>query len=114
MATLVEGDPKATFSILQRGVGEDATPLPGLLHFTLDSYLIMLSDKQGGIKYHFLSLWYDSTRDRTIGEHSTLGPKQLFISIQLFSEQAHCYLVTMICREQLFSAVSEHQSEFVN
>ena len=36
----------------------------------------MLSVKQGGIKYHFLSLWYDSTWDWTpvsqvIGEHST-------------------------------------------
>ena len=35
----------------------------------------MLSVKQGGIKYHFESLWFDSTRDwtqvfRTIGEHS--------------------------------------------
>ena len=35
----------------------------------------MLSIKQGGIKYHFLSLWYDSTWDwtqvsRAIGEHS--------------------------------------------
>ena len=35
----------------------------------------MLSVKQGGIKYHFLSLWYDSTYDwtqvsRAIGEHS--------------------------------------------
>ena len=35
----------------------------------------MLSVKQGGIKYHFLSLWYYSTWDwtqvyRTIGEHS--------------------------------------------
>ena len=35
----------------------------------------MLSAKQGGIKYHFLSLWYDSTWDwtqvsRAIGEHS--------------------------------------------
>ena len=34
----------------------------------------MLSVKQGGIKYHFLSLWYDSTWDWThvsqaIGEH---------------------------------------------
>ena len=34
----------------------------------------MLSVKPGGIKYHFLSLWYDSTRDWTlishiIGEH---------------------------------------------
>ena len=51
---------------------------PGLLYFTLDPYLIMLSVKQGGIKYHFLSLWYDSTWDwtqvsRAIGEHSNLG-----------------------------------------
>ena len=35
----------------------------------------MLSAKQRGIKYHFFSLWYDSTRDwtkvsRTIGKHS--------------------------------------------
>ena len=35
------------------GVGEGATPFPGLLHFTLDTYLILLSIKQGGIKYHF-------------------------------------------------------------
>ena len=35
----------------------------------------MLSVKQGSIKYHFLSLWYDSTWDwtqvsRAIGEYS--------------------------------------------
>ena len=39
----------------------------------------MLSVKQGGIKYHFLSLWYDSTWDwtpasRAIGERSTTKP----------------------------------------
>ena len=50
---------------------------PGLLHFTLDPYLIILSVKQGGIKYHFLSLWYDSTWDWTqvscaIGELSIM------------------------------------------
>ena len=39
---------------------EGATPFHGLFHITLDTYLIMLSVKQGGIKYHFLSLWYDS------------------------------------------------------
>ena len=27
----------------------------------LDPYLVMLSVKQEGIKYHFLSLWYDLT-----------------------------------------------------
>ena len=69
---MVEADPKALFSI---GVGKGATPFPGFLYFTLDPYFIMLSDKQGGIKYLFKSLWYDSTWDwtqvsRTIGEHS--------------------------------------------
>ena len=29
------------------------TPFPGLLHFTLDTYFMLLSVKQGGIKYHF-------------------------------------------------------------
>ena len=37
----------------QLHVGEGATPFPGLLHFTLEPYLIMLNVKQGGIKYHF-------------------------------------------------------------
>ena len=37
--------------LLHCDVGEGADPFPGLLHFTL----IMLSVKQGGIKYHFLS-----------------------------------------------------------
>ena len=41
---------------------------------TLDPFFIKLSVKQGSIKYHFLSLWYDSTWDwtpvlQTIGEH---------------------------------------------
>ena len=68
-------------SLLHQGVGEGATPFPGLLHFTLDPYLIMLSVKQGGIKYHFLSLWYDSTWywtqvSRAIGEHSNRFSKR--------------------------------------
>ena len=66
LATVVEGDPKAPFSIATtprcRG---GCYSFPGLLHFTLDLYFIMLSVKQGGIKYHFLSLWYDSTWDWT-------------------------------------------------
>ena len=36
-----------------RGVGEGATLFSELFHFTLDTYLILLSVKQGGIKYHF-------------------------------------------------------------
>ena len=54
LVTLVEGDQKAHFSkatTLKCRVG--TTPFPGLHHFTLDMYLILLSAKQGGIKYHF-------------------------------------------------------------
>ena len=52
MATLVVGDAKAPFSIASTLMwGKGATLFPGLLHFTLDPYLIMLSVKQGGIKY---------------------------------------------------------------
>ena len=51
------GNQKALFSLATtlwcRGGG--TTPFRDLLHFTLDpSYLIMLSVKQGDIKYHFL------------------------------------------------------------
>ena len=54
LATVVEGDQKALFSKLQLWVvGEGATPFLGLLHFTLDIYLILLSVKQGDIKNHF-------------------------------------------------------------
>ena len=54
LTTVVEGDSKLPFrQLLHQGVAEDATLFPGLLHFTLDHYLIMLSVKQGSIKYHF-------------------------------------------------------------
>ena len=60
LATIAKGDPKAPFLIATtprcRG---GRYSFPGLLNFILDPYLIMLSVKQGGIKYHFLSLWYD-------------------------------------------------------
>ena len=62
LATLVEGNPKAPFSIATTPMCRGGHySFPGLLYFTLDPYLIMLSAKQGGIKYHFLSLWYDSS-----------------------------------------------------
>ena len=34
--------------LLHQGVEEGVTSFPGLLHFTLDPYLIKLSVKQGG------------------------------------------------------------------
>ncbi len=64
MATIVEGNPKSPFSIATTPMCRGGRySFPGLLYLTLDPYLIMLSVKQGGIKYHFLSLWYDSTWD---------------------------------------------------
>ena len=54
LPTVVEGDQKAPFSIATTPcVGESATSFPELLHFTLDIYLLLLSVKQGGIKYYF-------------------------------------------------------------
>ena len=76
LATIVKGNPKAPFSVATTPMCRGGRySFPGLLYFTLDPYLIMLSAKQGSIKYHFLSLWYDSTWDwtqvsRAIGEHS--------------------------------------------
>ena len=60
MATVVEGDPNASFSIATTpSCRESATPFPGLLNFTLT----LLSVKQDILRYHFLSLSYDSTWD---------------------------------------------------
>ena len=55
--TIVEGDLKAPFQIATttrcRG---GCYSFPWIAPLTLNPYLIMLSVKQGGIKYHFLSL----------------------------------------------------------
>ena len=55
LATAVEDNPKVPFTIVTTPKG-GPFPFSELLQFTLDSYLIILSVKQGGIKYHFLSL----------------------------------------------------------
>ena len=52
LASVVVGDPKAPFSVATTPRQGGATPFPGLLHFTLDPYLMMLSVSQGSIKYH--------------------------------------------------------------
>ena len=50
LGTVVKGDPKAPFSIAEL---KGNTLFSGSTHFTLDPFLIMLSVRQGGIKYHF-------------------------------------------------------------
>ena len=76
LATLVKGDPNAPFSIattVRCKGGHYSIPWIASL---LDPYLIVLSAKQNGIKYHFLSHWYDLIWDWTsvswtISKHST-------------------------------------------
>ena len=75
--SLVKGNPKASFSIATTSrYRRGCYFFPWTAPLTLDPYLILLSVKHGGIKYHFLSLWYDLTWDwtlvcQTIGKHST-------------------------------------------
>ena len=73
---LVEGDPKAPFSIATtprcRGERHSFPSIAPLYPWYVPYNLSVM---QGGIKYHFLSLWYGSTWDwtpvsRTIGEYS--------------------------------------------
>ena len=60
--TVIKDDAKVLFSIATTPrCTESKTLFSGLLHFFLN--LIMLSVKQGSIKYHLLSLWCDSTWD---------------------------------------------------
>ena len=64
---------KALFSVgtTPYVMGKCSTPFPGFLHFNLDPYVIMLSVKQGGNKYHFCV--FAMTRDRI----ELLSPGQL-------------------------------------
>ena len=49
--------PSGLFQVfVELGNLHGTSPFPGFLHFTVDLYLIMLSARQGGIKYHFLRL----------------------------------------------------------
>ena len=54
MAILIEGDPKAPFSIAITPSGRGGRD--SIRWISPLSHLIVLSGKQGGIKYHFLSL----------------------------------------------------------
>ena len=66
--------------LLHRGVGEGAIPFPGLLHFTLDTYLIIPSVKQGCIKYHVLSMTRLGIRYRSPGPFANTLPTRSILS----------------------------------
>ena len=80
VSDVVESNPKALFSLATTSKYRGgAITFLGLLHFTLD---IMLSVKQGGIKYHFLRLWYDSTCNWTPVSRAT-GERSIHLTIWL-------------------------------
>ena len=96
--TVVKGNLKVPFSIVntprcRRG----HYSFPWIAPFTLDPYLIMLSVKQGGIKYHFLSLWYDLTWDwisvswatGKCSNHYTKGP----VTLKYIHTQISCGVI---------------------
>ena len=74
VASVVEGNPKAPFSIATTlRCRQEHYSILWLVQFTLDPYPI--SVKQSGKKFHFFTLWYDPTWDwtpssRTVNEHS--------------------------------------------
>ena len=64
LATVGEGDPKTPFSFATKPkFRAERNVFARLLYLTFDTYLIMLSVNQDGIKYNFLNLWYDLTWD---------------------------------------------------
>ena len=76
----------------------------------------MLSVKQGGIKYDFLSLWYDSTWDwtqvaRAIGEHSNhyanVRAIYLFIYIYIYIYVCVCVWINSILIYELIMFILE-------
>ena len=69
LATVVEGDRRLHFQlVLYWGIGEDASPFPGLLHFTHDAGLVLLRFKQGASSTIFIVF---GMRWPGIGEHFT-------------------------------------------
>ena len=97
--TVVKGELKALFS-------SATTPrctrgyysFPLITPLTLDLNLIMVSFKQGGIKYHSFSLWYDSSWDwtpvsRTIGKRSKYHANEPVIYIYWHHFFINTYLI---------------------
>ena len=68
---------------LHRGIGEGVTPLPGSLHFTLDTYLIVLRIKQGSIKLHFCILGMTRSEIELRSPESLANTYSLSLSLSL-------------------------------
>ena len=89
MATVVEGDSKAPLSIATTPrCWEGAAPYPGLLHFTLDPYLIVLIKAASSTIFFFFFFFFfmfgmtlPGIEPQTIGEHSDHCANDVYIYI---------------------------------
>ena len=97
--------------LLHRGVREGATPFPGLLHFSLDPYLIMLSVKQGSIKCHFfeslvrldLGLNLSLPDDKRM---NIIRKKRIAFKILESMRRSGCYIVHYLVKHVLMDNTS--------
>ena len=109
LATIVEGNPKSPFTIATtprcRG---GRYSFPGWLYFTLDPHLIMLSVKQGGIKYHFLSLWYDRSPGPLANTLTARPMSDIYIYIYIY-----ICIEYMISKQFVGNSLQTSQSSFV-
>ena len=87
LATVVEDDQKAPFSIATTLTCKGVAPLfSGLVHFILDTYLMLLSVKQAGIKCLFFksSVWRDLGLNSGIPDHwRTLYQHKIMLMLEL-------------------------------
>ena len=80
----------------------------------------MLSVKQGGIKYHFLSLWYNSTWDwtkvfRNIGEHSThLANDAVLFYLRIFDEYKTMKFMFWRFTHEIYSALKSDIADIIH
>ena len=110
LATLVKDDPKAPFSTVTTPRCKGGCySIPWVAPLYLDPNLIMLSIKQGSIKYYFLSLLYDTTRDWTPVSWTNA---ELHIHTRIhIHTHTHTYK-HIWCHWETIDAYSDHDTHF--
>ena len=131
--TVVEGYPKASFSIVTTRCKSEHYSFLWIALLTLDPDHIILNVKREGIKYHFMRPWYDSTWDwtpvsRTTEEHSNHSvnwPIYIYVCLcvcvcvcfqKLFHIYIYIYIYTFVrvcvCEIIYYILISRHYKAF--
>ena len=78
-------------------VEEDTTPFPGLLHFTLDTYLTMLSVKLGGIIFWVFGITWSWIETLFPGPLVNTLPTWQITQYQYIYIYIYIYIVIYVC-----------------